>query len=338
MSTTWRESIGELIQRIRLMGERGKIPAKVAADIRHEIVDTAARATLLTDKRARLKHEVLAKHTDIKFLPSKRKLNEIATFTAVRSRIQKGKLGIPPPWNGDFVLGLKVSGAAREAKRPFDYLIYISSVKRAEFNKALEDASFAFIRYDHRYIGAPLFSWYPPETKDGPSVMAGIFAGSTYRDGRVEIRSSDLVKELLDLWTIRYEEKGCLLVVSAYYAMLFASYMPKAFSAPLLKMAYAEDCPLLPAMYWERLFQRKGERLLPHPNILPYGVSKGTLESRKWTREWLSKTSREVGVYNVYSGLRDEMGRWVGTFKDNPSLPATGIVARLYEENLTKPC
>lgn len=331
MNTGLKNSIERIAERLHL---RKRVENKsYSREDRREIIEAVAKATLLSNKHARLKPEVIAKYTDVEFLPSKRRLNEIATFTAVRARIQKGNLKVPPPWNGDFVFGLKVSGALRESKRPYDYHIYMSSVKREEFNKSLELNPFAYIRYGPNFIGAPLLSWYPPETKDGPSIVAGIFGGSFYRRGSLEIKYTSFTQELLDFWTIRYERTGCLLLVSLFYAYLFASYMPKAFAESLLKTTYARDCPMLPAIYWELLFQGKGDRLLPSPSALPFGCSPTILINRGWDRASIYGLARENHILNVYSGLRDLMGRWAGLYKEGKRMSSRAIVERLREEN-----
>ncbi len=300
-----------------------------------QLIEAAARATLLSNKRARRDSGLVASYAKDPFVVSKRKLRINISYSAIRQRISKGHLDIVGPWNGDFVLGLKISGALKEHSRPYDYKMYISSYFREKFDKALEEEPFAFLRYDDRYISSPLLSWYPPETGNSPSVIAGMLAGAIMQKDALQLRTSDLAVNLLKKWTIVHGEKGCLLEVPLFYGVLFSSWMPEAFQW----LGYSEEARLANAKYavcyWTLVNRRKRASVLPSANALPLGSSKATLREQGYWGKDLFKESRDLGLYPVYTGLYEVLREWEGQYRRNPRASIQAIVEGIYSSHFS---
>lgn len=232
-----------------------------------------------------------------------------------------GRLGV---WTGDFLLGLKLSGAFAE-KEPGHYRIaaraheaLVQDIERWPIAGHLgaED------RWGRRRIVAcRAIAHLPPKDPAGASVLAGLFAGAvaTECDGEtwLTLPHGQSAMDVFERWTIRWEpattNRGEEAVrVSPFYAALFAHLMPPAAAARVLGVRQPALCPLLPALHWElAMAGRVYERHPPFAGALPWLCSKRTFHRRKWTRRDLHRRAvLEVGLTGVDGRLKKLMVRW----------------------------
>ncbi len=171
--------------------------------------------------------------------------------------------------------------------------------------------------------------WLPPADPQGPDVLAGMFAGSVVRedeDGQwLELPGTEEVMNLLTEWTILFSARRSFrgrprIGVSPFFGALFARMMPINSRQRVLRVARPAMCPLLPVLYWEWVFCRRGQRMLPSPRALPFGCSRRTLFRHGWGRRQtnLHRVAIETGICHITQGLRALMMRWFAEHVPDP--------------------
>lgn len=311
--------------------------------VRHEAIQMAvAKAYVLGDARAHRLTDWVEFFWDMKagWPPTRCQILAAGVPKTAIARLRQGKLGIEDKlgcWTGEFLWGLKLSGALAEKEAG---LYRIDSKHHPELVKDIHDWILAgrLGRPDRdgrrRLIECPAATHLPVEDAQGAGVIAGLFAGARLSeiggDHWIELPDREQVKQLLDGWTIlhypsRRKQRRSYLKVSPFYAPLFAGLSPEHSRERILNIRKPAMCPLLPVLYWEWAFSlvKKGMRTLPFGDALPFGCSRRTFYRRGWRRKGLHrKAVLEYGILSVDPRLRDLMERW---FVEHEVQPRCGL-------------
>ena len=160
----------------------------------------------------------------------------------------------------------------------------------------------------------------PPESPNGPRVIAGLFAGAVLREHQgeqwLQIPTCQDVQELLRLWSIfpshsiLFRGKP-LLLISPFYGALFADLMPPHSAARIQELARPGDCPMLPLIYWDLAWSRPHRRW-PAAGELPFSCSRATAYRHGIRRRELHRsTVIDRGITGVSDSLRARMREWI---------------------------
>lgn len=247
---------------------------------------------------------------------------------AAIARLRQGNLGIDDKlgcWTGEFLYGLKLSGALAE-KEPGRYRIdtkhhpeLVSDIQNWILAGRLGGPDRDGRR---RLIACPAATHLPAEDPQGAAVIAGLFAGARLSEigGErwLEMPDDERIRQLLDSWTIlhfpsRPIQRRSYLKVSPFYAPLFADLVPDRCRERILSIRHPAMYPTLAIIYWDVGFSllKKGMRVLPFADALPYGCSRRTFFRHGWRRKELHrKAVLELGILSVDSRLRNRMHRW----------------------------
>ena len=265
-------------------------------------------------------------------LPTPRQIIDYGGKEWIYNRIRKG-LDIEErlkPWTSDYIYGLFLS----ECFSKYDYSgIYLVKARYPELYVDLQEIhiSIASKVYQMSWgeclrIGMFPAAYLPPETGNGPRVIAGLLAGGLYWEGEIHefakeewilLPNKPRILELLEEWGIAFypgvKIRGqAYISVSPFYAALFSPYMSKWSSKRAISFQYPALCPLMAVIYWDHGFSRiKGHRMLPCKNALPYGCSIRTIRRRKWNRKILHEKAVGLGVMDIRDNLREILEEWI---------------------------
>ena len=114
MNSLMKNFFEDLLSKVKVYQARHRDNLASQKEREQKLLDAAAMATLFSSKKVRGSQKLIAPFCDEPFLPSSKKLIEIAPLAAIKKRIAMGHLPIKGPWNGNFIYGLKSSGANRE--------------------------------------------------------------------------------------------------------------------------------------------------------------------------------------------------------------------------------
>jgi hypothetical protein len=246
---------------------------------------------------------------------------------AAIARLRKGDLGVDQnlfPWTGEFFLGLRLSEGLHE-KEAGRFRVNADALP-----ELIQDIDGWHIAgklgtddgFGRRRLVGCLATLLPPVDPKGASVLAGLFAGATLtevdRQQWLEVPASDEAKALLANWTILFTDsiaarpRRNMLHVSPFYAALFADLMPAHSKQRLLTLCRPAMCPLLALLHWDWLYApiKKGMRILPFPDALPFGCSRRTFYRHGWKRDELHWKAVHMGLLGVDQKLRGRMKDW----------------------------
>jgi len=266
--------------------------------------------------------------------PTGRQLQTLGGVRAVLSRVARGGLGIDDRlgvWTPGFLCGLRMSGAIRQEGKAWSIWVrthqeLLSDMEAMPMPHRLESKAG---RNGVRRLRRCPAMLLPPSNPQGTHVVAGLFAGAVLReDGDAQWLELPKTKEtvaLLDNWTVMFSDlrpfRGEVRIgVSPFYAALFAHMMPPNARQRVLGVGRPAMCPLLPALYWEWAFCRRGQRMLPSKDALPFACSRRTCFRRGWSRRnsRLHRQAIEAGICHVDPRLRELMVRWFEEHRREP--------------------
>jgi len=300
---------------------------------RHAAFLTAiARAYVLVDARAHQRRDgvklVWSEDLGYPDPPTECQMRYAGAPKAAIARLRQGNLGIESKlgcWTGEFLLGLKLSGALAE-KEPGRYRIdsklhpqLIGDIQNWILAGRLGSPDRDGRR---RLIACPAVTHLPADDPQGASVMAGLFAGARLSliggEQWLVLPDEEPIRQLLKDWTILHYPFRCIqrrsyIKVSPFSAPLFADLMPGQSRDRILRIRKPAMCPLLPITYWELGFSllKTGRRVLPFADALPFGISRRTFFRQGWRRRELHrKAVQELGILSVDARLRSRMEQW----------------------------
>jgi len=300
---------------------------------RHDAFLTAiARAYIFVDARAHRRRDLVALVWDENMgyprPPTECQMRYAGAPKTAIARLRQGNLGINDRlgcWTGEFLLGLKLSGAFVE-KEPARYRI--DSKLHPELVSDIQHWPLAGRLGSpdndgrQRLIACPAATHLPADDPHGAGVVAGLFAGARLTEIGAEVwlemPDDDRIRQLLNEWTIshfpsRQLQRRNTIKVSPFYAPLFGDLMPERSRERILCIQNPAMCPLLPILYWELGFSplKKGMRVLPFADALPFGISRRTFFRHGWRRTELHrKAVLEVGILSVDGRLKKRMHKW----------------------------
>ena len=301
--------------------------------IRHAAFLTAiARAYVLVDARAHQRRSsvelVWDEHLGYPRPPTECQMRYAGAPKAAITRLRQGNLGINNRlgcWTGEFLLGLKLSGALAE-KEPGRFRIdgelhpeLVGDIQNWVLAGRLGCADRSGRR---RLIACPAVSHLPAEDPEGAGVIAGLFAGARLSEigGEhwFELSDNERIRQLLDAWTIlqypsRQIHRRNYIKVPAFYAPLFVDLLPERSRERILGIQTPAMCPLLPILYWELSFSMvtDGMTILPFADALPFGISRRSFFRHGWRRNGLHRQAvLEVGILSVNARLRNRLHQW----------------------------
>jgi hypothetical protein len=250
----------------------------------------------------------------------------IRGVTGIYERIEQGGLEIIRElglWRPEFLHGLKLAGALHKdsgrgwaiwSKRHKDLL---RDFEELPFPHKLENTSG---RNGLRRLRRCPLSYLPAADPEGASVLAGLFASaricSRERERWLELPGKPEITSILDHWTVAYWPSrvyrgNAIVQIPPFYAALFAHLMPVHSATRILSLRRTAMSPMLAQIYWDRQFSRKGKRILPFADALPFGCSKRTYYRLQWKRRKLHwKAVLELKILSLDVRLLDLMRRW----------------------------
>jgi hypothetical protein len=276
---------------------------------------------------------------------TKWKLERRLPRSKVIERIAQGGLkSIKGLFNGDFIFGLKVGGGIVRWRKGEKKVAGLTAHTRLPITNSLKLLKpFFYKTYEEagsrRYlIHSPAIDFYPPETGDSASVVAGILGCSKYRDGWMELPTTDFTKELFDKWTILYKEDGSVLKVCIFYFVLFSPWMPAPFWDWLKEESRRKGrghngCPEIPVAYWGLGYGVKGERLTK-TNCLPFAPSKKYYEKKRLKHKDVHGMGRGIGIYHIHPKLKVVLDLWVKNWRLLKGASMIEILGSCYKELL----
>ena len=301
-------------------------------EVLHKQINLAvARAYVLADAKAHLKPDVLWPYMQAAvpggYCPTVCCMRYAGAPKAALARLQQGDLGIEEslrPWTAEFFLGLRLSGGLQE-KEMGRFRIDATTLP-----ELVEDIATWHIAgklgaddgFGRRRLIGCLATQLPAVDPLGESVVAGLFAGAKLIeiDGEqwFEFPASAQVKSLLETWTILYEPsigtktKKDMLRASPFFAALFGDLMPNCSKERILSLRRPAMCPLLALLHWDWLYApiKKGMRILPFPDALPFGCSRRTFYRRGFKRDELHWKAVHMGLLSVDQRLRVRIKDW----------------------------
>ena len=315
----------------------------------HQQINLAvARAYVLADPKAHLKPEVVWPYMQVAvpggYCPTVCLMRYAGAPKAAIARLQKGDLGIEEslrPWTAEFFLGLRLSGGLQE-KEMGRFRIDATALP-----ELVEDIATWHIAgklgtddgFGRRRLVGCLATQLLPVDPMGASVLAGLFAGArlikTAGEQWLEFPASDQVKTLLDTWTILYEPsngtrmKKNMLRVSPFFAALFVGLMPNRSKERILSLRRPAMCPLLALLHWDWLYApiKKGMRILPFADALPFGCSRRSFYRRGFKRDRLHWQAVHMGILSVDQKLRVRIRHWFESHQEMRTQRVGGISA-----------
>ena len=276
--------------------------------------------------------------------PTLRQMQIVGGVRAVLRRIGQGGLGTDGrmgTWTPGFLCGLRMSGALRPDGKAWavwarTHRELLSDIETMPVPHRLEPRAG---RNGVRRLRRCPAMLLPASDPRGADVVAGLFAGAALRnqrDGRwLELPGTDAVKALLDEWTILSSDRGrfrgrARIGVSPFFGALFAHLMPVNSRERIIGLKRPATCPRLPVLYWEWAFSRKGNRMLPSKEALPFACSRRTFFRRGWSRKGLHQQAIDAGICHVDPRLRELMARWLGEHSlDHPQTAHDGPRVRI---------
>ena len=266
--------------------------------------------------------------------PTPRQMQTLGGVRAVLSRVARGGLGVEEHmrvWTPGFLCGVQMSGALRREGNAWSvwartHRELLSDMEAMPLPHRLEPKAGRNGLRRLRRCPAMLL---PPSNPQGAHVVAGLLAGAVLREGKqgqwLELPATSEVMSLLEGWTIlcsrqRLFRGEARIGVSPFYAALFAHMMPPNSRGRILGSDRPAMCPLLPALYWEWAFCRRGQRMLPSKDALPFACSRRTCFRRGWSRKdsRLHQQAIEAGICHIDPRLRELMAKWFGEHRREP--------------------
>ena len=299
------------------------------------VLSTAARACVLETDRPWSRTPFMlpglpADHPQ----PTGRQLQTLGGVRAVLSRVARGGLDAERCmglWTPGFLFGLRMSGALRREGNAWSIWVrthqeLLSDMEAMPMPHRLEPKAGRNGVRRLRRCPAMLF---PPSDPQGAEVVAGLFAGAVLREGQqgqwLELPATSEVMSLLEDWTVLCSRQRLfrgqpMVGVSPFFGALFAHMMPPRAMERVLNAKRPAMCPLLPALYWEWAFCRRGQRMLPSNDALPFACSRRTCFRRGWSRKdsRLHRQAIEAGICHVDPRLRELMVRWFEEHRPDP--------------------
>jgi hypothetical protein len=315
---------------------------------REQLILAIAKAYCLCDPKAHLHLEsvrpFIPEELRREVWPTPGQMNYVGAPKTSIARLRQGNLGIEDklrPWTPEFFLGLRLSEGLQE-KEIGRFRIDVSALP-----ELVEDMAKWHIAgklgtddgYGRRRLVGCLATLLPAVDPMGASVLAGLFAGARLikiaGEQWLEFPVSDQVKSLLDSWTILYEPssgtrmKKNMLRVSPFFAALFADLMPNCSRERILNLRRPAMCPLLALVYWGWLYSpiKKGMRILPYADALPFGCSRRTFYRQGWKRKELHWKAVHMGILSVDQRLRVHLNDWFNRHQDMRDREFGGISA-----------
>lgn len=313
---------------------------------REQIILAIAKAYCLRDAKAHMKMEAVRPFLPEELLfevgPTPCQMLCVGAPRAAMKRVRMGNLGIEDqikPWTAEFFQGLKLAGALSQkepgrfridAKSHPELVVDISEWKIA--GSLGNDDGFG----RRRLVGCLPATYLPVQDPASASVIAGIFAGarlsSVAEENWLEVPDVDEVKKVLQSWTIlnhpsRDIRRRSHIRVSPFFAALFTELMPQHSQKRILGIRDPALSPDLALLYWEWMFRpvKRGMRILPFADALPFGCSRRTFYRRGWRRKELHRIAvQEYGIVGVDSRLGARLRGWFESHK-----AARGEVAAL---------
>jgi hypothetical protein len=152
-------------------------------------------------------------------------------------------------------------------------------------------------------------------------VVAGLFAGAQLRtiagEQWLEVPDTQAIRQLLESWSIIFSSSQHIrhqnyLKVSPFFAALFANLLPACSGERILNVRKPAMCPLLALLYWDWLYApiKRGMRILPLADALPFGCSRRTFYRKGWKRDELHWKAVHMGLLGVDQKLRGRMKDW----------------------------
>lgn len=290
-----------------------------------------ARAYVLVDARAHQRRSWVELMWDDKAgypVPTICQMRYAGAPKAAIDRLRQGKLGIDDKlgsWTGDFFLGLKLSESLAE-KEAGKYRIdakhhpeLISDIQNWILAGRLGGPDRDGRR---RLVGCLAATHLPAEDPQGAAVIAGLFAGARLSEiggeSWLELPEDERTRQLLAAWTILHSpsrriQRRNFIKVSPFFGALFADLMPERSRERILNIRNPALCPTLAIIYWDVGFSllKKGMRVLPFADALPFGFSRRTFFRHDWRRKGLHrKAVLEYGILTIDPRLKNRMHHW----------------------------